>query len=371
VDYKAFLQQSIENRRGAFGAAAADLGTSPRNVEKDFWICVVLESVFLDSTRQWPRMAFRGGTSLSKAFNATKRFSEDIDIAVDRADLRMDATLARLEQLTPSALSKRLDAFNTRGATFVRDQVAPHIERKMKDLFPSRLRERPSVRVQQADRLTLEIEYRSVLSAEQNQYIRPIVRLEFSVRSALDPRTDKSITPYVAKVIPDASMTIKNIPTLAARRTFWDKILIAHELKDKHSKGLRLALHDERVSRHYYDLLMLIRGRVGVANKAQLKLARECQRYSTLFYPDEEVDITDALPGTLDIVPDDAMARALADDYRSMGVMIFDEPPSFAEISAELREFENKVNTLARSITKSTGNRTTPRSVIKAARATA
>jgi hypothetical protein len=173
--------------------------------------------------------------------------------------------------------------------------------------------------------------------------------LEFSVRSALEPRTDKSITPYVAKVIPDASMTITNVPTLAARRTFWDKVLIAHELKDRQSKGLRLTLHDERVSRHYYDLLMLIRARVGIANKAQLKLARECQRYSSLFYPDDEVDISDALPGTLDIVPDDAMVRILADDYRSMGVMIFGEPPSFTEIKSALREFETQVNALARS----------------------
>lgn len=352
VDYRAFVGQSAENRRGAFSAAAAELGTSPRNVEKDFWVCLLLESVFLDSTRRWPRMAFRGGTSLSKAFDVIKRFSEDIDIAIDRADLKMDITLGALEKLEPAAQARRLEAFNARGARFVSEQVAPHVERTLQEFFRSKSRERPTVRIQPQDDLTLEIEYRSVLGGEGNEYIRPIVRLEFSVRSALKPKADKQIAPYVATVIPEASMTIENVPTLAARRTFWDKILIAHELKDKHSKGKGLTLHDERVSRHYYDLFMLIRAGVGIATKAQLQLARECQRYSSVFYPDDDVDISDALPGTFDIVPTDAMARALADDYRSMGVMIFGEPPVFPDIQHALRQFEEQVNGLARPAAK-------------------
>jgi hypothetical protein len=201
------------------------------------------------------------------------------------------------------------------------------------------------VRISNTDRLTIEIEYVSTIGAPgEAQYIAPTVRLEFSVRSALEPQVYRPIAPYVSKVVPEAEMTLTNVPTVVARRTFWDKILIAHELKDRHSKLLPLTLHNERVSRHYYDLYMLIRSGVAAANKAQLALVRECQRYSAIFYPNDGVDISDALPGSFDIVPDAQMQRALARDYESMAVMIFGSAPEFSEIRDELRAFEAKIN---------------------------
>jgi predicted nucleotidyltransferase component of viral defense system len=46
-------------------------------MEKDFFVCwllsILFESEFADS------LVFKGGTSLSKIFGATNRFSEDID----------------------------------------------------------------------------------------------------------------------------------------------------------------------------------------------------------------------------------------------------------------------------------------------------
>jgi hypothetical protein len=345
LDYKTFLEQTPQNRRGAFGAAAADLGTAPRNVEKDFWICLVLEAIFMDSTRRWPRMAFRGGTSLSKAFSAIGRFSEDIDIAVERADLKIPDTLASLEKLSPAQRQQRLAVFNAEGEAFIAETVALHLEKALDKFFAPRAAGRPKVRISRADRLTIEIEYVSTISAPgESQYIAPTVRLEFSVRSALEPQVYRPITPYVAKFVQDANMTLANVPTVVARRTFWDKILIAHELKDRHSKDLPLTLHNERVSRHYYDLYMLIRSGVGAANKAQLALARECQRYSAIFYPSDTVDICDAVPGSFDIVPNAAMERALANDYTSMEVMIFGAAPGFSAIRDELRDFEAQIN---------------------------
>jgi len=59
-------------------------------VEKDIWICWLLEKIFSLSTMQ---MAFRGGTSLSKVFNLIKRFSEDCDISVDYLNFKSDLDL--------------------------------------------------------------------------------------------------------------------------------------------------------------------------------------------------------------------------------------------------------------------------------------
>ena len=64
----------------AFIRMAGDRFDLPDNIiEKDFWVCWLLEKLF-----ELPlKMAFKGGTSLSKVFNLIKRFSEDVDITID------------------------------------------------------------------------------------------------------------------------------------------------------------------------------------------------------------------------------------------------------------------------------------------------
>ena len=52
-------------------------------VEKDFWVCWILKILFeLPELSQ--ALIFKGGTSLSKAYNAIERFSEDIDLSISR-----------------------------------------------------------------------------------------------------------------------------------------------------------------------------------------------------------------------------------------------------------------------------------------------
>ena len=52
-------------------------------VEKDFWVCWTLHKLF--GLPEWgEHLTFKGGTSLSKCWNLIDRFSEDIDIVIDR-----------------------------------------------------------------------------------------------------------------------------------------------------------------------------------------------------------------------------------------------------------------------------------------------
>ena len=64
----------------AVPAAAEALGILPAFVEKDYWITKMLCN--LSQNRFADRIAFKGGTSLSKAYQLIARFSEDIDLAV-------------------------------------------------------------------------------------------------------------------------------------------------------------------------------------------------------------------------------------------------------------------------------------------------
>ena len=82
----AFAQLPASERRIYFEQTAARLGVSPQIVEKDFWVCWTLKQLFV-LPDIGPHLIFKGGTSLSKVFRIIERFSEDIDVSIERGFL--------------------------------------------------------------------------------------------------------------------------------------------------------------------------------------------------------------------------------------------------------------------------------------------
>ena len=76
-----------DERAALFGETGAGRGVADTIIEKDFWVCWSLKRLFGLPKGTTATLVFKGGTSLSKAFNASRRFSEDIDLAFDRAEL--------------------------------------------------------------------------------------------------------------------------------------------------------------------------------------------------------------------------------------------------------------------------------------------
>ena len=73
---------SSEERNNLFLNTANQKGIHEAIVEKDFWVCYILDFLFHRS--EWKdHLAFKGGTSLSKAYGLIERFSEDIDVILD------------------------------------------------------------------------------------------------------------------------------------------------------------------------------------------------------------------------------------------------------------------------------------------------
>ena len=81
-DFSDFLLLPEQSRRDVFEAAARRLDTVASYVEKDFWVCVVLDALFNRRPEDHPGLLFKGGTSLSKGFGLISRFSEDIDLVM-------------------------------------------------------------------------------------------------------------------------------------------------------------------------------------------------------------------------------------------------------------------------------------------------
>jgi hypothetical protein len=76
-----FLHLKAQKQSQIYRALAPQLARSPVVLEKDVWVCWVLQTLFTMPDRL--PMAFKGGTSLSKVFGAIARFSEDVDITLD------------------------------------------------------------------------------------------------------------------------------------------------------------------------------------------------------------------------------------------------------------------------------------------------
>jgi predicted nucleotidyltransferase component of viral defense system len=106
--FKTLLSATAEDRRDAFLGAGRRLGTPEQNIEKDFWVSWTLDALFNSAGERGPRLLFKGGTSLSKAFGLISRFSEDIDITIFRDDLGQAAGVEEIEALSGKQRRKRL-----------------------------------------------------------------------------------------------------------------------------------------------------------------------------------------------------------------------------------------------------------------------
>lgn len=77
-----------KQRAEIFRECAAKRGVREIVIEKDFWVCWVLQKLYgHDMLRN--NIMFKGGTSLSKVFNVIERFSEDIDLVLNWNLLRI------------------------------------------------------------------------------------------------------------------------------------------------------------------------------------------------------------------------------------------------------------------------------------------
>jgi len=62
-----FLQLPADDRKAILNKASQELGKNPKILEKDVWVCWTLEK--LVAMPKIPDLAFKGGTSLSKAYD--------------------------------------------------------------------------------------------------------------------------------------------------------------------------------------------------------------------------------------------------------------------------------------------------------------
>ena len=345
--YDTFLAAAANDRRDAFIAAGRRLGAAEQNIEKDFWVCWTLDALFNRLPDGGPRLLFKGGTSLSKAFGLISRFSEDIDVTVFRDDLGEGASVELLETMSAKKRKEKLEAIRDACQAYIAGplltQLAGLLSTSLAKASIATAGARVELDADDDGRQTLLLWYPSVTAATDG-YVRPAVKIESGAKSALDPHRPVTISPYVAAEVDGIDLSVANVTTVDAQRTFWDKVVILHGLNRWFDRRSELRGGGQRVSRHYYDLHRLLSEDVAAKALADADLGRDCVRHARMFFNSPDLDLATAAPGSFLLRPADAMLEPLRRDYVAMRGMIFGDAPTFEAVIATITELETRLN---------------------------
>ncbi|MCB4756536.1 MAG: nucleotidyl transferase AbiEii/AbiGii toxin family protein [Elusimicrobia bacterium] len=336
-----------QDRADLFQTAASIRGDMrPALIEKDFWVCWTLQRLFtLDNSPAG--LVFKGGTSLSKVYQAIDRFSEDMDLSFDRNALGFGGDKDPASAPTRSQSAKRLEKLSAACRGMIRTQFLPQLETtfgKALGVAPSTGTWRVEMDPDDPDQQTLPFHYPAGIAEREvslPRYSRPTVRLELGARGEQWPAEWAPVTPYAAQAVPKPFTNPScRVKALAAERTFWEKATILHMLYYLPS-GKRLP---ERQSRHYYDLAKLYEKEPGKRAATDFSLLKSVTEHKSIFFASTAARYDLAVPSSLKLVPPSSRIKELENDYAKMREMIFGAPPPFEELMAVVGDIERRIN---------------------------
>jgi len=309
-----------------FSETAAQKGTTPAVVEKDFWVTWVLYRLFKEPDLAQLLM-FKGGTSLSKVYHLIERFSEDIDLVLDWRVLDGEDPLAERSKTKQTQLNTALN-----------EQAQQYIDGQLVRLVEVALDGVCSCRVDADDPYVIDISYPA---AFPDYYLRPKVRLEIGPLASWLPYEERRISCYAAEAFPKVFEQREcAVKVIKAERTFWEKATILHHEAHRPEGNPQ----SPRYSRHYYDLAKMAQSWVKAQALADPELLASVVEFKQRFYPRGWARYDLAKPGTLTLVPEGHVLASVRSDYRAMENMIFGEVPDFEEILAVLQALQEEIN---------------------------
>lgn len=337
---QAFLALPEREKRDVFEAAASRLDTLPSYIEKDLWVCLVLDALFNRLPDSHPRLLFKGGTSLSKAFGLIRRFSEDVDLVVHREDLGF---VGEQDPVGEGLSNRRREALFQKLRETCSSYVLGELKAEVAVLM-DQVAEGCRVLPDAADQMTLLVEYPTLYPTGDSSYVAPRVKVEAGARSALDPSLDCTVAPYVADELPDWSLDVGDIRMLAPERTYWEKLLILHGLHYGYRDGQRLPVDKDRISRHYYDVAVITATDAGRSALLDIGLLDSVRNHNLIAFRQAWKQFEKAVPGSVRLVPQDELLTEIERDYRAMDGMILGESPGFGWIIEQIQHAETVIN---------------------------
>lgn len=333
-DFK-FYNIDNKEKEAIFNTIATEKGMAPFAVEKDWWVSRTLDIIFkMDIAKH---LVFKGGTSLSKAWKLIHRFSEDIDLAIDK-----DFFEGYAGDISKSQIKKlRKEAGKYTTSTFFKELQKEFDQRGFKDLNFKIIKAKDS----DQDPRVLEIYYPNVIKSSTD-YVLPRVQLEISCRSLREPFTEKEFGSLVDEAYhgKDFTSSLFTVPTVNAERTFLEKIFLLHEEFHRPEDKIRV----DRLSRHLYDIFQLAKAEIGERAIKDKELYETIVAHRYKFARVGHVDYNLHNPKSINPIPIDSVIKAWEDDYSKMKEdMIYEQvKPSFGEMIKNLENLREKLQTL-------------------------
>ncbi|MBS0652863.1 MAG: nucleotidyl transferase AbiEii/AbiGii toxin family protein [Verrucomicrobia bacterium] len=329
-----FLKLPSNERRLYIEQAAIQRNISPVIMEKDFFVCwllnILFESQFADN------LVFKGGTSLSKIFGAINRFSEDIDLSLSPAFLELPETAANRSQA-----DKWWEKAEKACEIAIQTQIMPTLEASVLDALEKHEQAKfEFLKDPQTKSPVILFHYPSSLPTEL-AYIKRSVKLEFGSLTDQQPTGRYPIRPWIAELFPAAFPDRQcEIIVLEIERTFWEKATILHA---EYHRPLDKPMRD-RFSRHYADTAALANHSEAIKAIDHHALRDRVVSWKSLFFRDSSTNYAQAKPGTFHLVPRAERLPELRRDYQLMRDMYLNEPLSFDDILSILTHLEHRIN---------------------------
>lgn len=325
-----YFELPAAQQRMVLEQTAARLSLPRQAVEKDLWVTAMLQLVFsLPSAESY---VFKGGTSISKVWHLIFRFSEDVDLAIDRVLFGLDGELTK----------KKVKQLRKSSSVFVRDELFAQLSEAIAN---SPLKDICTVDVQpdgEGDNTypeprSIYIRYSSVFE-DKLAYISPVVKIEAGARSLIEPYEQSSVTSLVEEALPTITTQVADVKvnTALAEKTFLEKAFLLHELFSVSSE-----VEARRRSRHIYDLHMMMKA--GIDEKAikNNDLWQTIHHHRSTLTSMHGVDYTPDIRDRICLVPPSECRKEWERDYEEMtSTMIYGERPAFEELIESMQRLE-------------------------------
>lgn len=333
MDRNNYFSLDASHQRNLLEQTAGRIGLPSQAIEKDIWVSTILQLVFTLPFAD--KLIFKGGTSLSKVWGVINRFSEDIDLSVDRS----------LFGLTGDLTKKQLKKLRKASSVFVREDFKNALQQAIEDNGLSHLCTLEAEPDGEGDSTYPEprklfLYYSSALS-DQLGYIKPMVMLEIGSRSLFEPNKKSCIHSIIEGVFPSiqTSLADAELATATPGKTFLEKVFLLHELFSIPGHGMNA----NRKSRHLYDLYRMMDKDFALLAVKDDELWETIRHHREIFTSVRDMDYTPDIRQRLVLVPRQDIIENWRRDYDVMcQSMIYGDKPTFSELLDAMREVERR-----------------------------
>lgn len=327
-----FLLLPDDSKRFVVEQTALLQGLYKQVIEKDLWVSTVLEIVF--TLPYSDKLVFKGGTSLGKVWGLIERFSEDIDLAVDRSLFGFDG------ELTIRQIKKLRKA----SSLFVRDDFCNDLKSAVERYGLSDYLEIEAQEDGEGDKTYPEprqifIKYKSLFDTELS-YVKPQIILEIGSRSLFEPTQKALVASMITSEFPEIQTSVvhREITTAVPGKTFLEKAFLLHELFT--TAGCEKA---ERKSRHLYDLEKMMDCDFALAAINDDNLWEAISNHREKFTHVNGVDYSPDVRDRIVLTPPAECLQVWEADYvRMQKSMIYGDSLSFDALLGRMRELEER-----------------------------